>query len=159
MENYSDADQQKVSSADLPSLLHALTVDGLRGILQGSGYRVELAADEAGRPQLRSASSGLPYFVRFGNATGGPDAFVDVTFYSALRIEGGPSPELPDEWNASRRFARLHRSGDLLILQMDVSVIGGATREHLIAFVDIWDRLLNDLLRVVRDRLSLPPAG
>lgn len=153
MENYSPAGEPQAKSEGVPPLLRAVGVEDLRAILQDAGYRVEALRDERGIPQLRSATSGVAFFVRFGNAAAGAEAFVDVTLYAVLRLQGSLPGNVSEEWNATRRFARLHRDGGLIVLQMDVSVIGGVTRQHLSAHIDIWDRLLNDLLRLLRDRL------
>ena len=159
MENYSETQDHSSMVAGVPLLVQAVTAAEVQALLRQIGYRVVANTDEAGRPQLCSATSGVPFFLRFGNAGVVPDTFVDFTFCALLRLEGGSPAQLTDDWNASRRFARLHRSGELLVLQMDVSVAGGVSADHLACFVEIWDRLLNDLLRVLRDRTPPPAAG
>jgi hypothetical protein len=158
MENYSRMSQPQDAHAGVSSLIHRLSMDDLRALLQDSGFRVEVVTDEGGGRLLRSATSGLPFFVRFGNraAADEAEAYVDFSFYSILRVEGEVPGSFADEWNATRRFARVHRSGDVLVVQMDVSVVGGVAREHIVRFTDIWDRLVNDLLRTLRDRLASP---
>lgn len=146
--------QSPAANADSSSMINRISVDSLQSLLQERGFRVEMVTDESSGRQLRSATSGLPFFVRFGNTAGESEAYVDFSLYSILRIEGELPGHFSDDWNATRRFARVHRSGDFLVVQMDVSVLGGVAREHLVRLADIWDRLVNDLLRTLRDRLA-----
>ncbi len=43
-------------------------------------------------------------------------------------------------------MGRMHLTGDALVLEMDAPVIGGISEAHLFALVQIWDRLIQDLV-------------
>jgi hypothetical protein len=62
--------------------------------------------------------------------------------------------DIVNRWNTLRRFGRLHLNPGLLLLTMDVSAVGGVTRDHLRANLEIWDRLLPDLVAYLREELQ-----
>jgi hypothetical protein len=130
-----------------------LTLDGLRNVLQQVGYRVEEATDPvANVPYLRSATGGLAFDVRPGNRL--PDeGFVDVAFTAVLQVQGELPLDLVNRWNATRRFARLQLSQPFLVFCLDVSVAGGVMPNHLRAQIEIWDRLVQELIAYLRDEL------
>jgi hypothetical protein len=132
-----------------------LTLDGLRDSLQQVGYRVEAATDPvAGVAYLRSATGGLAFDIRPGNQL--PDAdgsFVDVAFSAVLQVQGELPLDLVNRWNATRRFARLQLSQPFLVFCLDVSVAGGVMPDHLRAQIEIWDRLVQELIAYLRDEL------
>lgn len=67
-------------------LIASVTPQSLTELLQGAGYRVN-QTDQNGIVQLLSASQGIGYAVRFGNAAGAePGRYVDFTFSCALRV-------------------------------------------------------------------------
>jgi hypothetical protein len=152
-------------SEDLPmsdDLISTLTLDELCAILQQAGYRVETANDPiAGVPYLRSATSGLAFDIRPGNrlAAAGEGRFADFSFVLVLHIAGETPMELINSWNVTRRFARLQISGSFVALCMDVSVVGGVTRIHLRAQIEIWDRLAQELIIHLREGLRKPAKG
>jgi hypothetical protein len=143
-------------------IMTALTLDSLRDILQQAGYRVETATDPvANVPYLRSATSGLAFDIRPGNRLAGGDdrSFADVAFIAVLQVQGELPLDLVNGWNVARRFSRLQLSGSFLALCMDVSVVGGVTQEHVRAQVEIWDRLVQELIAYLRDELRKPGAA
>jgi hypothetical protein len=146
-----------------------LTLDGLRDSLQQVGYRVEAATDPiAGVAYLRSATGGLAFDIRPGNQLPDVDgSFVDVAFTAVLQVQGELPLDLVNRWNATRRFARLQLSQPFLVFCLDVSVAGGVMPEYLRAQIEIWDRLVQELIAYLRDELrqlsaknhSVPPAA
>ncbi|MBY6239908.1 YbjN domain-containing protein [Methylosinus sp. Sm6] len=138
------------------SLIARLTLDDLRELLQRAGYRVEAATDPvAAIPYLRSATSGLGFDIRPGSrlAGEGEAQFADVAFVCVLQIVGELPADLINGWNVARRFARLQRGGSFVALCMDVSVVGGVTEAYLRAQIEIWDRLIQDLVVYLREGL------
>ncbi|PKU21540.1 YbjN domain-containing protein [Telmatospirillum siberiense] len=131
--------------------------------LQSAGYRVQAAPGAAGAPVLVSATGGLPFEVRFFNplppagATGA--AWADAAFRAAFRVQGDLPLSLVNSWNATHRFARLLLAGDTgasnawLILEMDVIALGGVLADNLRAHLEIWDRLIPELVAWLRAEL------
>lgn len=130
-----------------------LTLDSLRDVLQQVGYRVEEVTDPvANVPYLRSATGGLAFDIRPGNRL--PDeGFADVAFTAVLQVQGELPLDLVNRWNATRRFARLQLSQPFLVFCLDVSVAGGVMPDHLRAQIEIWDRLVQELIAYLRDEL------
>jgi hypothetical protein len=132
-----------------------LTLDSLREILQQAGYRVETVTDPvANIPYLRSATAGLAFDIRPGNRLAGDEqGFADLAFVAVLQVQGELPLDLVNRWNATRRFARLQLSQPFLVFCLDVSVAGGVAPNHLRAQIEIWDRLVQELIAYLRDEL------
>jgi len=151
------------------TIIDALTLEGLREFLLQAGYRVETATDPTGAALLRSATGGLAFDVRLGNRLAdtqdGVARHADATLQVALMVQGEMPRDVVDGWNASRRFGRLRLDCGLLIFDMDVSVAGGVTPAHLRASIEIWDRLVQELIVHLRTELArlapgaTPPAA
>lgn len=136
----------------LPTVHSSLTPDFVRTLLQEAGYRVESLAKD-GTPGLHSSTAGVAFDIRFANPATEPGAFGDMIFQAAFRIEGDLPLSLVNRWNKGRRFARLYSVEKLLLLDMDVLALGGVTRDHLRAAVEIWDHLQQQLVAYLRDEL------
>ena len=143
------------------AVITTLTLDSLRETLQQAGYRVEQVNDPvANVPYLRSATGGLTFDIRPGNRIAGAEAFVDAAFTAILQVQGELPLDLVNRWNATRRFARLQLSQPFLVFCLDVSVAGGVTGNHLRAHIEVWDRLVQELIAYLRDELQkLSPAN
>lgn len=163
-----------------PQTLHRyLTPDVLTGVLQAAGYRVAAGQAPDGAPVLASATGGLSFEVRFFNpltpgrkgapagrgaddkaevTSPGADAshtvgWADAAFRAAFRVEGELPLSLVNAWNATHRFARLNLMKEWLLLDMDVVALGGVLADNLRAQVEIWDRLVQELIAYLRAEL------
>ncbi|PKU24900.1 YbjN domain-containing protein [Telmatospirillum siberiense] len=144
-----------------------LTPALLRETLQAAGYRVGEAKGADGVPVLSSATNGLGFELRLFNPLPDEDdgtppgvaRFADATFRTAFQVRGELPLALVNGWNATHRFARLQLAGGSgapdgwLIFDMDVVGLGGVTSGNLRAHVEIWDRLLQELLAWLRAEL------
>ncbi|MDB5970438.1 MAG: bacterial sensory transduction regulator family protein [Hydrocarboniphaga sp.] len=129
------------------SLQNTVTPEAIAEALRRTGYRATLS-EHQGRPQVRSAAQGIGFFVAFGGAdTAAATNYVDFAFHCWINIEGELRPGLIDSWNQTRRFARLFRQGALMVLTMDVLVAGGVDDDHLSAQCELWDRVIQDFIR------------
>lgn len=129
-------------------------------ILQRAGYRANVI-ERDGVAQVHSAAQGLEFFVAFTPAGPAQQArHADLGFHCWLLIRDELPPDLIDGWNRSRRFARLFRQGQMLVLTMDVLLVGGVGEVHLRAQCELWDRLIRDLvLHVQRSAKAQPQAS
>jgi len=139
-------------------LIESITVERLSEVLQAAGYRVN-RTEQNGVVQLLSASQGIGYAVRFGNPAAEPGAYLDYTFSCALRIQGELPGGLAEQWNTSRRFARVSRQGEFLVMEMDVIVAAGVSETHLRSTLELWDRLLLEFIVYLRDYSRNAAAG
>ncbi len=159
--------------------LHSLTLEQPRDHLQAFGYRAETVKDPAGQTLLRSATAGMGFDIRMGSKLPGSvagnqrperelpsetqaqvpmDAHTDFTFLVTFAVKGTlPQDRLStllNSWNNAYRFARLRFDQNLLILDMDVSVAGGVSRNHLRAAFATWDQLIASLIPYLRHELA-----
>lgn len=133
------------------TLLTALTPALIIDALQQAGCRaaeVRHQQDEV----IESALQGLGFTVAFGNRLPdeGGERYVDCAFRCVLRIQGDFPEEKVALWNRDRRFARLARHGDALVLSLDVLPAGGVSSAWLRAQVELWDLLLREYLRFLQ---------
>jgi hypothetical protein len=137
------------------TILAKLTIDGLRDTLQQIGYRAESLTDPiANLTYLRSSTGGIGFDLRPGNQAGDQaGAFSDIALLAILQVQGDLPLDIVNRWNVSRRFARLQFSKPYLVLSMDILLAGGTTTSNLRANIEIWDRLLQDLITYLREEL------
>jgi len=143
------------------ALIEAVGIEQLADVLKAAGYRVSMA-EQGGTVQLMSASQGMGFAVRFGNAatqsgspaTGVPVRYLDYTFSCLLQVQGDLPEELVAGWNRSKRFARLASHGPFLALEMDI-VVAGVSERYLRATIELWDRLLQEFLLHLRNRPAM----
>jgi hypothetical protein len=140
----------------MSDVITKLTVDGLRESFQGAGYRVETLTDPVANVQyLRSATAGLAFEIRPGNRfLGEEESFADVMLLAALQVQGELPLDIVNRWNATRRFARLQFSPPFLMFCFDICVAGGVAPNNLRAQIEIWDRLVQELIGHLRDELA-----
>lgn len=135
----------------MTDLIHAATPETLRDMAQALGFRAAVVADANGAKSLHSATNGMAFEIRLGNAApDGEDGSVDLRFVAAIRVEGQLDLALVNDWNNGRRFGRLRLDGEALILDFDVSVAGGVAPAHLAAQFEIWNRLVEALIEFLR---------
>ncbi|MBB4198987.1 hypothetical protein CCR94_08150 [Rhodoblastus sphagnicola] len=137
------------------TVIAKLTLESLRDTLQTLGYRVETMTDPVANVTcLRSATNGCGFEIRPGNPIPGGDEFVDAALVAVLQVQGDLPLGIVNQWNVSRRFARLQLSSPFLALTQDISVVGGVTPSHLRSQIEIWDRLIQELIVYLRTELS-----
>lgn len=131
----------------MTTLITAVNPQQLIDVLQQAGFRAsEIKNGDA--VLIQSAAQGLNFDIRFG-ATLADDkqAYTDFAFSCPLQIQGELNPQMIENWNRHRRFARLSQQGQWLVLVLDVLVIGGVSHEWLKAQCELWDGLLREYLR------------
>jgi Putative bacterial sensory transduction regulator len=120
-------------------------------IIQSSGFRAEHRTDTNGIPLIASATNGINFNIRMGNRAAAPaEGFMDFTYLTIIKVEGEFPAERLNEWNRNRRFSRLHRVDDFVVLDMDVVVAGGVTERHIRATLELWERMLQELMNWLR---------
>jgi hypothetical protein len=139
------------------ALIETITPAALAEHLQHAGYRAAVT-EQNGLVLLTSGCQGVGFMVRFGNP-GESGSFLDFIFSAALRVMGDVPATLVPTWNQTRRFGRLTQQGQFLVLDMDLMLSGGITARNLRAKIELWDRLVQELLLYVRDRIAAAPAA
>ncbi|MFH0301488.1 YbjN domain-containing protein [Bradyrhizobium sp. 31Argb] len=145
-----------LSNAGMQSFV---TLEELRAALQTAGYRAELVTD-GNISLLRSASNGLGFDVRPGNAfPGKPDHFADVAFVAVLTVQGSMPLDLVNKWNRMHRFCRLfvdkpQGTDEFLVLTLDLSIAGAVSPNYVRTQLQIWDSLIQQLIPWLREELG-----
>lgn len=128
------------------ALKNSISPGEIAEILQRAGYRANVI-ERDGVAQVHSAAQGLEFFVAFTpSGTAQQARHADLAFHCWLLIRDELPLDLIDGWNRTRRFARLFRQGQVLVLTMDVLLTGGVSETHLRAQCELWDRLIRDLM-------------
>lgn len=131
-------------------LIETVTPDSLTSLLQDVGCRVN-RTEQNGVIQLLTATQGVGYAVRLGNQSSTQGQYLDFTYSCAMRIQGELPESLVNQWNASRRFARLSVQGEFLVLEKDVIVADGISAQRLLGSFVLWDRLLQEFVIYLRN--------
>lgn len=149
---------------DEANLMTELDMEALRDLVQSAGYRVEMLK-EGQVSFLRSATNGLPFDIRPGNSfAGAGERFADIAFVALFAVRGTLPLDLVNRWNRSRRFGRLFldqpvAGQEFLVFCMDASVAGGVAPRQLLAQIELWDSLVQQLIPWLREELSkIAPA-
>lgn len=139
-------------------ILEMLTTADLVDAIQAAGCAVT-PVNRDGGVQLSSACHGVGFTVLWGNAAA-PGAFIDITLSCPLRMQGGVLPdEVFADWHRSKRFARLSRHDDYVVLEMDVIAAGGITRAHLRVMLTLWTQMVGQFLAYLRNASISSPSG
>ncbi|MGY3530975.1 YbjN domain-containing protein [Bradyrhizobium sp. USDA 4452] len=139
----------------MSEIITKLTIEGLRDSFQNVGYRVETLTDPvANTTYLRSATAGLGFEIRPGNQLVGEEqSFIDAMLVTTLQVQGELPLDLVNRWNTTRRFGRLQFSQPFLMFCLDVSVAGGVAPNFVRAQIEVWDRLVQELIAYLREEL------
>lgn len=140
------------------TMIQSLSVERLQELLQSMGYRVTVS-EIAGRRQLHSATQGIGFIVRPGNPSQVEGEFIDYTVSCALRVEGELPTGVTDAWNIGKRFSRLTKQENFLVLETDVIVAGGVDVKYLRATAELWDRLLQEFVLFLREHADQARAN
>ena len=132
------------------ALIETVNADSLTTLLQDAGCRVN-RIEQNQVVQLQTASQGIGYSVRFGNAAREKGEFLDFTYSCTLRVQGEVPDRLVNQWNVSRRFSRLSVQGEFLVLEQDVVVADGVSQKNLLSSLVLWDRVLQEFIIYLRD--------
>ncbi|OVZ57912.1 hypothetical protein CDO44_16145 [Pigmentiphaga sp. NML080357] len=107
--------------------------------------------EQDGIVRLHSACHGVGFQVLWGNAQA-KDQYADFTFSCPLRVQGGDLPAaLLTEWHRTKRFARVSRHGDFVVLEMDVVAAGGVSASHLVVAAQIWTQMMGQFFLYLRN--------
>jgi len=135
----------------MTDILQFVTPQQMIDILQKAGYRAVIQQQEQ-QVQIHSAAQGLNFVIYFGQ--GQEDGFTDIAFSCAIKIQNQIPASLIDGWNQQRRFSRLLKQGEWLVLVMDVLIAGGVTPTWLRSQCELWDGLLKEYVRYLQSPSS-----
>ncbi|WP_067064031.1 YbjN domain-containing protein [Roseateles chitosanitabidus] len=151
--------EQPTPNAADAALLTALDAGVVAAAIQAAGCGVT-PVEQDGVVLLHSASQGIGFQVLWGNPApvvdAGPAAgqrrYADLTLSCPLRVQGGTLPEsLLSDWHRAKRFARVARHGEHVVLEMDVIAVGGISRTHLEVQLQLWTQMMGQFFSFLRN--------
>ncbi|MBO9685312.1 MAG: YbjN domain-containing protein [Mitsuaria chitosanitabida] len=151
--------EQPTPNAAEAALLTALDADVVAAAIQAAGCGV-MPVEQEGVVHLHSASHGIGFQVLWGNPApvveAGPAAgqrrYADLTLSCPLRVQGGTLPEtLLSDWHRAKRFSRVARHGEHVVLEMDVIAVGGISRTHLALQLQLWTQMMGQFFSFLRN--------
>jgi hypothetical protein len=159
MEKSDQAADPHPPAVKLAELKSSISPEELAEILRAAGYRATMVEQDQLR-RVQSAAHGVNFVVGFGNPlAGAPDRYQDLSFYCPLTVRGELPASLFDAWNSGRRFGRLFRQRQFLVLSMDVLIAGGVAETGLRAHCEIWDRLIRELILSLQQAARAEPQA
>ena len=95
-----------------------------------------------GNPTISGRIDGVSYQVFFMNCTDGANC-EDINFYAGF-LDLKPTLDVINAWNRDKRFGKAYLDSDLdAVIEWDVNLEHGVTRENLDAAVGIWQLILD----------------
>ena len=130
----------------------------LAEIVREAGYKALIKSREEGgetykgEAYIETAQSGWKTFITFFNKTE-DGKYTSFQFGLWLNNDKGEfSLTKVNVFNANWRFLKIIINNDnSLLLRMDVNLVGGVSREHLISQVTLWDNLLSSYADFARE--------
>lgn len=130
-------------------LISTVTTGTVQELLREAGLEARLAGTKE-QPQVVSTVAGINFNVRFGTPMKDGSGWTDFTFSAPFTVDQEVSPVIGAFWNRRNRFARVYRTQDQLLLDMDVIVAGGVTRSHVKYLVAVWADVAQLFVRHLR---------
>lgn len=130
-------------------LISTVTTGTVQELLREAGLEARLAGTKE-QPQVVSAVAGINFNVRFGTPAKDGSGWTDFTFSAPFTVDQEVSPVIGAFWNRRNRFARVYRTQDQLLLDMDVIVAGGVTRAHVKYLTAVWADVAQLFVRHLR---------
>ena len=145
-----------LANLDTPStaqMLSARDPQGIAAFMREKGYQAELqmAAEGADGPQIKSGAGGTQFTIFFRNCTAGANC-TTISFFTGFTDVDGVPLERINSWNAQNRFARAFIDSDqdpVIILDVDLDHQGIA-RENFGEYLAIWSDLAPKYLNYLR---------
>jgi hypothetical protein len=139
------------------ALLTLLDAGVVTEAIQAAGCGVTPVVAPDGVTHLHSACHGVAFQVLWGNPVppaeeGGAIRWADLTLSCPLRVQGGMLPAtLESEWHRAKRFARVSRHADHVVLEMDIVAVGGISKEHLDVQLRLWTQMMGQFFAFLRN--------
>lgn len=115
-------------------------VDAILAIASAHG-EAALEAQNDGSPRISGSINGIGYQLFFMNCTDGANC-EDLNFYAGFS-DLKPTVDSINDWNRNKRFGNAYLDSDLdAVIEFDVNLEFGVTRENLDAAFGLWGLLM-----------------
>jgi hypothetical protein len=100
------------------------------------------SAQSNGDPKITGKIEGVSYQVFFMNCTDNANC-EDLNFYAGF-LDNKQTLEVINAWNRDKRFGKAYLDSDLdAVIEFDVNLENGVTRENLDAAFSLWSLILD----------------
>src|SRR6266567_645074 len=118
-------DKEKSQPESQPQIITSVTVEQIATVLQGAGYRAEVATGSNGKKFIKTAMNGAGVAVYFYGCTN--ENCNSLSFSTYLKKDPNRSVAYANAWNIRYRFAKAYIDGDGdLVFDLDIDLLGGS---------------------------------
>ena len=129
------------SSALAQDLVDGTDVDEVANIARGFGS-VALDKASTGDPMIKGRIEGVSYYLFFRNCAEDHTQCEDLNFYAGFG-DNKQTMEAINAWNRDKRFGKAYLDSDLdAVIEYDVNLEHGVTRENLDSTFQVWSLIL-----------------
>ena len=130
------------ATAQAQSIVDGNNVEEILNLARGYGSANMGEPTSEGNPTISGRIDGVSYQVFFMNCTDGANC-EDINFYAGF-LDLKPTLDVINAWNRDKRFGKAYLDSDLdAVIEWDVNLEHGVTRENLDAAVGIWQLILD----------------
>ena len=128
-------------SAQAQTLVDGNQIDEILNIARGYGSAT-METQSNGDPKITGKIEGVTYQVFFMNCTDN-SACEDLNFYAGF-LDNKQTLEVINSWNRDKRFGKAYLDSDLdAVIEFDLNLEHGVTRENLDAAFSLWTLVLD----------------
>jgi hypothetical protein len=128
-------------AAEAQTIVDGSNPDEIVNIARGYGS-ANLETQNSGDPKLTGRIDGVTYQVFFMNCTDNTNC-EDLNFYAGF-LDNKQTLDVINAWNRDKRFGKAYLDSDLdAVIEFDVNLEHGVTRENLDAAFGLWALILD----------------
>jgi hypothetical protein len=128
-------------SAQAQTIVDGSQVDEILNIARGYGSAT-METQSNGDPRITGKVEGVTYQVYFMNCTNNANC-EDLNFYAGF-LDNKQTLEVINAWNRDKRFGKAYLDSDLdAVVEFDLNLENGVTRENLDAAFTLWTLILD----------------
>jgi len=128
-------------SGQAQELLDGSHVEEIMNIARGYGSAT-LTTQDNGNPKITGRIEGIGYQVYFMNCENNANC-EDINFYTGF-LDNKQAMDAINAWNRDMRFGRAYLDSDLdAVIEYDVNLEYGVSRENLDAAFSVWSGILS----------------
>lgn len=128
-------------SAQAQTVVDGAQVDEILNLARGYGS-ASLETQSNGDPKITGKVEGVTYQVFFMNCTNNTNC-EDLNFYAGF-LDNKQTLDVINAWNRDKRFGKAYLDSDLdAVIEFDVNLEHGVTRDNLDAAFPLWTLILD----------------
>ncbi len=128
-------------SAQAQTVIDGAQVDEILNLARGYGS-ASMETQSNGDPKITGKVEGVTYQVFFMNCTNNTNC-EDLNFYAGF-LDNKQTLDVINAWNRDKRFGKAYLDSDLdAVIEFDVNLEHGVTRDNLDAAFSLWTLILD----------------